>query len=265
MLRRWEAESHRCSAWGQGGRKEQEGSNKPATGLQQACNMPATTARIRHCYGIARAPLGGQGRVPPARKPRSCAVRGPPRWVEWVGYDLPVARGCLAIARSLRIAARWPVLPSHLVTARNLPAPPSNFRSDRQHRIGATEGVLNRLPGGRIADPMVIDDKFILVASRGQPHRGFPGPLRIQAQGCPAAVPVIEGSRHCHRPGFRLVQGKFNRLFNWPLGGMRPFGCHGARHRDGLCMSRLHKYLKRLIGYIYKRIRGERLWGVYPS
>ena len=64
---------------------------------------------------------------------------------------------------------------------------------------------------------MVINDKFILVASCGQPHRGFPGPLRTQAQGCPADVPVIEGSSHCHRPRLRLVQDKFNRLFDWPL------------------------------------------------
>ena len=49
-----------AGAWpgSQAGEKE-EGSNKLATSLQHACNMPATMAIRRHCYGVASLPTRG--------------------------------------------------------------------------------------------------------------------------------------------------------------------------------------------------------------
>ena len=52
------------------------------TSLQQACNLLATSLQLlplpRHCYGVAPLPLRGHDRVPPAERPRSCAVGAPP-------------------------------------------------------------------------------------------------------------------------------------------------------------------------------------------
>jgi hypothetical protein len=38
------------------GGEEEEASNKPATGLQLACNLLATMAQPRHCYGVVPLP-----------------------------------------------------------------------------------------------------------------------------------------------------------------------------------------------------------------
>jgi len=51
----------------------------PTTGLQQACNMPATSAGLQPCYSAAPVPLGGRDGVPAAARPGSCAVAVPPR------------------------------------------------------------------------------------------------------------------------------------------------------------------------------------------
>ena len=40
--------------------------------------MLATTGLLGCCYGVAPVPHGGHDRVPPAERPRSCAVRAPP-------------------------------------------------------------------------------------------------------------------------------------------------------------------------------------------
>ena len=55
-----------CSARGSGEGEQVEASNKLTTGLQHACNFLATPAIIRHCYGDAPVPRGGDDRVPPA-------------------------------------------------------------------------------------------------------------------------------------------------------------------------------------------------------
>ena len=63
---------------GPGGSKKEEVSNRPATGLQLACNLPATMAALRHGYGVAPLLLKGHERVSPAERQRFCAVGAPP-------------------------------------------------------------------------------------------------------------------------------------------------------------------------------------------
>ncbi len=48
---------------GTGRKEKKEASNKPATGLQQAYNMPATTAALRQGQRVAPVALGGDDRV----------------------------------------------------------------------------------------------------------------------------------------------------------------------------------------------------------
>jgi membrane fusion protein, multidrug efflux system len=56
--------------------EKEEASNKPTTGLQQACNRPATSAILRHCYGSAPVPLEGHDSVTPVERPQSHPTKG---------------------------------------------------------------------------------------------------------------------------------------------------------------------------------------------
>jgi hypothetical protein len=86
--------SGRVLVAGTRGREKEEGSNKVTTGLQDACNLLATSGALWHCYGVARVPLGGHDGVVPAERPRCCAIRAPPRVVVSAG-DADALRSAL--------------------------------------------------------------------------------------------------------------------------------------------------------------------------
>ena len=77
--------SGRVLVAGTRGREKEETTNKLATGLQDACNLLATSGALWHCYGVARVPLGGHDGVVPAERQRCCAIRAPPRVVVSAG------------------------------------------------------------------------------------------------------------------------------------------------------------------------------------
>ena len=57
-----------------GGIEKEEASNKLTTGLQHACNKPATKGLVRHGSGVGPVALGGHERVVPPERPTGCAV-----------------------------------------------------------------------------------------------------------------------------------------------------------------------------------------------